>query len=116
MQNSHEGGEKIIRFIARGHAHIGWHTAAEWVMGDIQPPMFKVEPDCLHHGEAKRFLLFDGKRSVQRFYRMFGTLFILMCNRFWNEPFQEFFKLRKHAGYVSDAVSRIKLLNQRIIV
>ena len=48
VQHAHEGGEELVRPVARGHAHVGGNPAAERVMRNVEPAMMEVEADGLH--------------------------------------------------------------------
>ena len=52
MEDAHEGGEEFAGGVARGHAHVGGHAAAEGMVRDIKAAMGEIEADGFHHGFA----------------------------------------------------------------
>ena len=89
MQDAHEGGEEFIRPVARRHAHVGGHAAAERVMRDVEAAVVEVEAHGLHQLEAQRLLLLDGEGAGEGLQRTLRAPPRLRVQRFRNEALEE---------------------------
>ena len=115
MENAHEGGEEFTRGVARGHAHIGGHAAAEGMVRDIKAAMGEIKTDGFHHGFAQRLLLLDGEGGVEGLGGMPGAAFVLGGEGFGDEVLEEGFEFGENRGDIGGAAAGIELLDQRII-
>ena len=112
MDDAHQRRQEVVFAVARGHAYVFRHAAAERVGALVQPAGAEVEAHQRHRVQAQRLL----RRSREGADRLDDRLGGLPRQHVADQPRQPLAQRREGALHLGRAHARLVLVQQRVVL